>query len=194
MIVSAPTSKLYFTSDTHFFHRAMAYIRGFSSIDEMNATLIAGWNSTVPRDGVVIHLGDLSFGGTTNTVSLLGQLHGTIHLVRGNHDRGMSSTVRKMFATTNDYLEVRATYGAGCGRDKIVCSHYSHRVWNQHHYGAWHLYGHSHGSLPGIGRSMDVGVDTNALRPYSFEKIRNILERQPIHTIDYHKGISNGAS
>ena len=39
-------------------------------------------------------------------------------------------------------------------------SHYAHRTWDKSHHGSLHLYGHSHGTLPGVGRSMDVGVDS----------------------------------
>jgi hypothetical protein len=42
------------------------------------------------------------------------------------------------------------------------------------HYGALHLYGHSHGSLPGCGRSLDVGVDCWDWRPAT---VPEILER-----------------
>lgn len=190
MMISIAAEHLYFTSDTHFFHRAMVERRGFSSIDQMNDALINNWNHVVPPTGVVIHLGDVSFGGTVNTVSVLGQLNGRIHLVQGNHDRGMSSTARNMFATVQDYLEVRVTNIAGLDRIKVICSHYAHRVWNEHHHGSLHVYGHSHGSLPGQGRSMDVGVDTNTGAPYSFEDIYQKLSSKPIHEVDYHKGRS----
>ena len=30
----------------------------------------------------------------------------------------------------------------------IVLCHYAMRVWQKSHYGAWMLYGHSHGTLP----------------------------------------------
>jgi calcineurin-like phosphoesterase family protein len=56
----------------------------------------------------------------------------------------------------------------------IVLCHYAMRVSHQSGRGAWQLYGYSHGKLPSVegSRSMDVGVDTNALRPYSFDEIR----------------------
>ncbi len=47
----------------------------------------------------------------------------------------------------------------------IVCTHYSHRVWNKSHHSrdlvgrSINLYGHSHGGLPGIRNSFDVGFN-----------------------------------
>jgi calcineurin-like phosphoesterase family protein len=49
----------------------------------------------------------------------------------------------------------------------VVCTHYSHRVWNRsHHAGkvpavgkSINLYGHSHGGLPGIKNSFDVSFN-----------------------------------
>ena len=52
----------------------------------------------------------------------------------------------------------------------------------------WHLFGHSHGSP--VGRSMDVGVDTNNLFPYSFQTIKVLLEDKPIFNADYHRRAS----
>lgn len=58
-------NKLFFTSDTHFFHaNIIKYAnRPFGSVEEMNEELIRCWNETVPEDGVVYHLGNFSFGG-----------------------------------------------------------------------------------------------------------------------------------
>jgi calcineurin-like phosphoesterase family protein len=46
------------------------------------------------------------------------------------------------------------------------------RVWDQSHHGSWHLYGHSHGKLPDLGLSTDVGVDGHNFQPWSFEEVR----------------------
>jgi calcineurin-like phosphoesterase family protein len=60
----------------------------------------------------------------------------------------------------------------------IWCSHYAHRVWNLSHHGSWHIYGHSHGSLPPIGLSWDVGVDNNNYFPVSFDQLSEIMKKQ----------------
>ena len=188
MTMRVNADKAFFTSDTHFFHKAMAQMRGLQGgVDDMNAALISSWNEVVPKDGIVFLLGDFSFSGTTNSISVLGQLNGQIHLIVGNHDTGLSRVVKDMFSSMSDYKEIEVET-APAVRQRIILSHYAHRVWNMHHYGTWHLFGHSHGSLPGIGRSMDVGVDTNNLFPYSFQTIKVLLEDKPIFNADYHRG------
>ena len=127
--------KAFFTSDTHFFHKAMAQMRGLQGgVDDMNAALITRWNEVVPKDGIVFLLGDFSFSGTTNSISVLGQLNGQIHLIVGNHDTGLSRVVKDMFSSMSDYKEIEVET-APAVRQRIILSHYAHRVWNMHHYG-----------------------------------------------------------
>lgn len=57
------SSKVYFTSDTHLFHKSILEkytARPWASLDEMHDVLRANWNAIVPEDGIVFHLGDLS--------------------------------------------------------------------------------------------------------------------------------------
>ena len=62
-------------------------------------------------------------------------------------------------------------------------SHYAHRTWRNSVHGAFHLYGHSHGDLPGLGRSMDVGVDANDYAPIS---IAAVVEKLSVAGITDH--------
>ena len=82
---------IWLTSDLHFNHdREFIYKpRGFESVWDMNRTLIENYNSIVSSDDDVYILGDLMLGGPDRMkdgLSLLSQLKGNIHIVRGNHD------------------------------------------------------------------------------------------------------------
>ena len=84
-------SKIWITSDLHLNHdRAFVWgARGFSSVDEMNQTIIANWNSVVSPEDEVYILGDLCLGGTESLESnrqMLACLNGRVHIVLGNHD------------------------------------------------------------------------------------------------------------
>ena len=80
--------KTWYTSDLHFGHeRAATKHRGFSSVDEMNATLIENWNATVSPDDTVWILGDFAMGKIDTTLGIARQLNGYKFLVPGNHDR-----------------------------------------------------------------------------------------------------------
>ena len=83
------TSKIFVTSDTHFFHENIIKYcnRPWSSAEEMNEGMIANWNNVVGSDDIVIHLGDFCFGGRQKVESVFNRLNGEIDLVLGNHDK-----------------------------------------------------------------------------------------------------------
>ena len=67
------------TKDNHF--------RDFNSLGEMNDRLVAGINSSVGENDILIHLGDWSFGGFDSIREFRERLNcKNIHLVLGNHD------------------------------------------------------------------------------------------------------------
>lgn len=80
--------KIFFTSDTHFCHKNIISYAGrpFFSTEEMDKALIENWNSVVPEDGIVFHLGDFCFGGNTQWKTIRKKLNGKIYLILGNHD------------------------------------------------------------------------------------------------------------
>lgn len=85
------------TSDHHFFHRRLneeycRETRGFSSVDEMNAQLIARWNESISPDDEVLVVGDVFVtrrASLEERVGLLGMLNGWKTLIRGNHDEDL---------------------------------------------------------------------------------------------------------
>jgi len=183
-------SNRFLTADTHFNHGSgsvegapkgiIKYCsRNFSTVHEMNKALTERWNSVVKPEDTVYHLGDFSFG---NYRPYLEKLNGQIHLIKGNHDKQNDYHIG--FASVGYYAEIKIENNL-----RICCSHYAMRVWNHSHFGWYHCYGHSHGNLPGIGRSMDVGVDTHNFYPYSVDEIVEILSQKsiinPVEEIEY---------
>ena len=85
--------KIYLTSDWHFNHdREFIWkVRGFSSVQQMNETIIQRHNALVQPDDDVYVLGDSALGGSdewilaTNKI-LIERLNGRLHIIRGNHD------------------------------------------------------------------------------------------------------------
>ncbi len=176
---------VFFTADLHLGHYAVAGHRGYEDKLKMNEDIIENWNNAVNRNSVVFVLGDISFCNSLDTVQLLLQLNGTMHLIRGNHDKSLSNDVLGLFQSDNQQLEIDVLHPEG--KQRVYMSHYAHRVWNRHHFGAFHLFGHSHGSLKGSGKSMDVGLDTNNLTPWTFEAIKAKLDPISIQGVDHHK-------
>lgn len=85
--MSGTTSKIFFTSDNHFNHaKIIEYCnRPFSSVEEMNETMIKNWNKVVGAQDIVYHLGDFAFG-RNQLIEFKNKLNGKLILIVGNHD------------------------------------------------------------------------------------------------------------
>ena len=122
--------KLFFTSDTHFFHGRIIELcnRPFHSVEEMNEALITNWNRVVPRDGVVFHLGDFAFGGPDEWNSILDRLNGEIHLILGNHDMRMART-----EVMDRFSEVTLQKIISVDGRNILLNHYPFLYYSEEH-------------------------------------------------------------
>lgn len=71
-------SKVFFTSDTHFYHGNVIRFcnRPFENVEMMNETIISNWNNTVGLDDTVFHLGDFCLGGSAEWTKILDRLNG----------------------------------------------------------------------------------------------------------------------
>jgi calcineurin-like phosphoesterase family protein len=91
------------------------------------------------------------------------------------------------FQWVKDYYELTVEEAdAPGGTQSIVLFHYALRVWNRAHYGAWHLYGHSHGTLPDIpgSLSLDVGVDCHDFTPLSYNEVKAMMNARRAEKLD----------
>lgn len=158
------TQKFY-TADTHFGHQLMlsptACARPFAGTSEMDEALVRAWNAVVKPDDLVFVLGDFAFslGDEERVRGLFCRLSGRKRLIVGNHDTRKDGSLHPTLAGLGWDAEPTPACEATDEGQRVYLSHYAHRVWPASHKGAFHFYGHSHGQLPGIGRSRDVGVD-----------------------------------
>lgn len=112
--------------------------------------------------------------------------------------------LQQLFSSVQHYREI------SINKQQIILCHYGMRVWNRSHHGSWMLYGHSHGTLDHmtpkftnptwIGdnyfvknyKTMDVGVDTNDLLPYSISELHDVMVRKEVLLdIDHHNTETN---
>ncbi len=188
-------SKRWFTSDTHWFHKnIILYSRrpflapgdvyekeriSFDSISKMNEELIRRWNSVVQPNDDVFHLGDFFYGRYENhqADAVLSRLNGNIDLIFGNHD---DKYIRehKRFRSADHMAEINVKDRQGKKHHLILC-HYGMRVWHNSHRGSLHLYGHSHGTLPGNSQSLDVGADCWDYTPVGIDDILTRMRSLP---------------
>ena len=114
----------YYISDCHFFHRSLLSSmdrRPFSSVEEMNETMIAKWNAKVRKNDEVVILGDLSLGNGSETASVVSRLNGRLYLIMGNHDArylNSSDFDASRFEWVKDYAELHDN------KKKICLMHY----------------------------------------------------------------------
>ena len=79
---------IYFTSDLHFCHsKSFIYEpRGFSSVYEMNNTIVKNFNEVISWTDDLYILGDLMLNDNEGGMKLIRKLPGNIHIIFGNHD------------------------------------------------------------------------------------------------------------
>lgn len=201
----ADLDRVYVTSDTHAFHKNITLgttewsietrtlangnilnVRDFKNDVEMTMQMVDNFNSVIPKNGILIHHGDLSFGGKDNIARFRNLLNvETIHMITGNHDHHIErGDYDHLFTSRQKYLELEI------GQFGFSCFHFPIMSWNNIRRGWFHLHGHLHwqGDMRfGNGRMMDVGVDGNNLFPYKLTDVIDMLKDRPhIPTKDDH--------
>lgn len=161
---------VFFAADHHFGHDNIRRYcaRPFSSVEEMDETMIERWNKVVKPGDTVYHLGDFAFRVSPEPIRA--KLNGRIVLVRGNHDRRI---------TKHLFDEVYDLHTFVQGDIRIVLCHYGMRRWDRSHLGSFHLFGHSHGNLPPYGKSFDIGVDCHDFRPLPLDEVVEKMRALP---------------
>lgn len=170
---------LFFSADHHFGETGIIGFcnRPFESSEEMDDAMIRRHNDRVERSDDVYFLGDFSSSYDVKYLQhIFERLKGRKHLVIGNHDCKQV---------------LRLNWSSAPAPRKIIkdnegqvfnLSHYSERSWDRMYRGAFHLYGHTHGKLPGIGKSTDVGVDAWDFAPATSNEV---IERMMLWNSDF---------
>lgn len=90
------SGRIFVVSDTHFGQRNILTfkrddgtpLRSFSSVEEMDETMVARWNEVVRPQDHVYHLGDVTMD--RRRVEIVKRLSGHKRLVGGNHDEALT--------------------------------------------------------------------------------------------------------
>jgi len=186
IIKSDKLDKLFFTSDTHFYHENIIrfVLRPFEGAEHMNEQLIQWWNRTVPEDGIVFHLGDFAFTSSVPKIQdIVSRLNGDIHLILGNHDyqnRFDREIIKNMFTSVHDLYEIRVEDEEIGEMQYLILCHYPLLTWNKKERGSWNLHGHIHSGPRSsaserdlrVGMQYDVGVDNNAFIPITYKEVK----------------------
>ncbi len=177
----APSLKppFFVVSDTHFFHQRICEYAGRPYDHEV--MMVKRWRRTVGEDDIVLHLGDLYFGGRPGFERFRDEvaplLTGRKFIVLGNHDKrkvdyaALGFTVLKPFA---------CTYRG----HTVSFSHYPKLVDDPRRV---HIHGHIHNNGYSRGRSsrrgnINVSVEVIDYRPVRVSRLLNrYLSRKRTH-------------
>jgi len=166
---------IWFISDTHFWHKNIIRFcnRPFENVIEMNETIIDNWNCRVKNSDIIYILGDFALKASVSRVStLLNILQGKKIFILGDHDK-------QIWKCKDQFEEITPMKKIIIDKIPITLCHYCMRVWPKSHYNSYLCFGHSHGYLPSIGKSHDVGVDNNNFAPISFDELKNLMDNKP---------------
>lgn len=181
---------LWFTSDLHLGHKNIIKYsnRPFNSVEEMDESLINNLNKLVKSDDTLWFLGDFCFSNDNQLLNYRKRINcNTINIVLGNHDKVKYASFKDNFNIVCNFYELKIKE-YNLDTDLVVLCHYALKVWNRSHHGTWHLYGHSHGSLPDdpTSKSFDCGVDCFNYKPINILEVSDIMSRKNWKTVDHH--------
>lgn len=183
----------FFYSDAHFYHDRIRELcdRPYSSMEDMNESLISNINNTVGVDDNLYHLGDFCFSNIDNVEDIINRINcDNQYFILGNHDQVLLNGRGKLIRNPkvkkiSSYMELSLKNSKN--KNVNVCLfHYPMRSWNKQHYGSYALFGHMHGRMEPHGRSVDVGIDSPYIlgeipyRPFSFNEIATFMESRDI--------------
>lgn len=174
---------VFFTSDLHLGHANIIRLcnRPFSSVKEMDETIIKNWNRTVGKNDTVYVLGDFTMLKNSQSANdYIENLNGKIFFLKGNHDHWMKNYD---FSNNNRIFNLGSYHEESLSQRKFILCHYPFLEWNHFYRGSYHLHGHQHNSkeynednIKNNIRRYDVGVDANNFTPVSVEKIIKSFE------------------
>lgn len=165
----------FFTSDQHYYHHNIIKYcnRPFTSIQEMNETLIENHNKHVKNDDEVYFLGDFGFSNEKNIDDILTRLNGKKYIILGNHD----ATIRNSKKCSQHFVWLKDYHTFRHDGTMIVMCHFPFAEWDGKFRNSLCLHGHSHNNYKGEGRIFDVGVDSTHVtgyaeyRPFSIDEL-----------------------
>lgn len=150
------------------------------SILLMDDTIIDNVNAIVKPNDILWFIGDFCFArkfeyfnvakGYRNRINCK-----NINFIWGNHDD--RKLLKPLFNECYDQVLINVN------GQSIFLNHYAMRTWDKSHHGSYNLYGHTHGLFfeedeksPHL--TLDVGVDTHNFKPWSFEEIKEHMDKK----------------
>lgn len=166
----------YFSADFHLGHSNVIRFdkRPYTDVQEMNEDILRIVETTLKKGDNFYYLGDFSFvKDPEEFMKRIAATGANLFFIKGNHDH---KTTINLYAKYGTYLGEQKSITID--NQVIVLNHYRMDVWDRGHYGAWHLHGHSHHSLPERPQKViDVGIN-GYYRLLEFSEIEQIMAKK----------------
>ena len=171
-------TNVFFISDTHFWHESALKFEGrthFSSVEEMNETIINNWNARVKGNDKVYVMGDMFYKADhENVEEVLSRLKGKLYLCRGNHDGSWleGTDFAKYFVKVEYMMEEND------GQRGLTLCHYPLLTW-KHQKKSYMIHGHLHVDtsddfwplIRSRERLLNAAVEINGFSPVTFDEL-----------------------
>jgi len=153
---------IWFTSDTHFGSKRTLLLskRPFSSVKEMDETMIKNWNALVKENDTVFHLGD--FGD----LEVAKKLNGHIEFIKGNYEKTIDET-----SLLSAFKSVSLYKSLSVGGLTLMMVHEPLKANTFPVKSDFTLFGHIH-NLQKVKRDgLNVSMDAHHFRPINVEDV-----------------------
>ena len=172
-----------FIADTHLGHESiLSECRPqFSSVDEMDETIIRNINRRMTRKDTLYIVGDFSFRSRRSPIEYLEAIKPKKVLIRGNHDkdwlRHMDEGERRKY-----FVGIHEQYSIKKNGIELHFNHFPQLAWNRSHFFAqtFMICGHIHDRRDGtvaarlfsqVPCQFNAGVDVNHFEPVTLEEL-----------------------
>lgn len=171
-------SKTFITSDTHFGHGNILKflrkdgtpVRHFSSVEEMDETLIENWNKVVGKHDRVYHLGDIAI--KRKNLITLERLNGRKVLIRGNHDIFKLKDYLPYFDDIRGYKMMP--------KHALCFSHIPIHQRSLENRFQFNCHGHLHEKIYNDPRYINLCVEQTNYTPVEFDQLLEIIEERKV--------------
>lgn len=168
--------KLFLTGNQQFGRPSAIkqFKRPFSSVEEMNETLIENWNSVVKPEDVVYVLGNFAWDPTT-AEETLNKLNGLIVIIPGEIDEPLTELAsRKIMPNNAKVIEPIFTAAA----DKLTVSYWPLQEWPHKKQGHYSFFGFpsSKYKTDHNKRTVNVACDFWGFKPQSLDSILSLFQ------------------
>ena len=160
-------SNVWFASDLHLGHSAIAKHRGFSSVEEHDSAILHNFQCIKRKDKLFL-LGDVVWND--KSLKLLDEIPGIKELIIGNHDRLQTKKYLKYFVKVHGFRKYQDLWLSHCP------IHPQEVYWCK-----GNVHGHIHkgaGTEDLGGSYFNVNVDFNKMSPTNFLTIQKYYEER----------------